>query len=387
MHGKTVSLTDNDNPKLYDLTLLSSIGVFQKYLVNDFTVSNEAVRYYNILSIYREWVNGIDSKTENDNIVNTKCFSVGKLYKAETVNGSVEYSCKNVDVVEIKNPYVDFLKYYDGLSFGSILGFEPDKFTDVHYIAFSTDRNIDTLKEADVSYLTQSYKEAAFNKGTTYGEKSEPQYITLTGEKTVNSSKYSWKCIQRTLDFIKSTGLDKDNIAYDNIKNNEFVLVFLTTPFTQEQKYSFMQGHSYEYNGTKVSDVKILRLMFETDGITYNLGTILDGIEADDIPGNAVIVKPIGFWAYIWRCIVRLFDGTATLSEQVVAVIVLFICLILLPTVLTILSLCVPAVGALMKNILNGIITGVKYLFIGFWYIVSAPFRLIAWIVQKIRGD
>ena len=107
--------------------------------------------------------------------------------------------------------------------------------------------------------------------------------------------------------------------------------------------------------------------------------------EGDYIPGDGV--KPIGFWAYIWRCVVRLFNGTATLAEQVVAVIALFICLLVLPILVTVLSLVFPAFGAVMKSILHGIITALKYLFIGLWYIISAPFRFIAWLVRKCRGE
>ena len=49
-------LTDNDKPKLYDLTLLSCEGVFCKYKVNDFTVSGDTVRYYNIISLFRDFI-------------------------------------------------------------------------------------------------------------------------------------------------------------------------------------------------------------------------------------------------------------------------------------------------------------------------------------------
>ena len=265
-----------DGTRLYGLTLINISGVFGKYKVNDITISNKTTRYYNITSIYREWLKGIDEETGSDNIINSKYFCVGKLYKAETVDGSVKYSCRQTDTVEIKNPYVDFLSYYAGATWGSLFGLEPDKYTDVHYIAFSTDKKIDALKEADVTYSTQSYKKEAFSNEVTYGEKSKPQYITLTGKMSGTTpdgflaGKYSWKCIQRTSDFIKSTGMDNGNYAYDNIKDTEFVLVFLTTPYTQKQVYSFMQGHGYEVTGTKVSDVSILRLMFETNGVTYN---------------------------------------------------------------------------------------------------------------------
>ena len=324
--GNGTELTDRDKPQLYDLTLISCNGVFCKYKVNDFTVSSAEIRNYNISSIYRSWIKGIDGETGNDNTINSVYFAVGKIYKAETVDGTVKYSGKNVDVIEIKNPYVDFLSYYNGVTWGSMFGLEGDKYTDVHYIAFSTDKQIDTLKEADVTYTEQTYKQEAFSGNRTYGEKSEPKYKTLTGEtdESTANGKYSWKSIQRTADFIATTNLN--TATAEIVKKSEFVLVFLTTEYTQTEKYSFMQGHGYEINGTKVSDVSILRLMFETNGKTYNLGAIMNQQEGDDTPGN----RPEdtghkGFWEYIWNCIIKLFTGQATTIETVVAVVALVV--------------------------------------------------------------
>ena len=174
--------------------------------------------------------------------------------------------------------------------------------------------------------------------------------------------------------------------AKTEVEKSEFVLVFYKTPFVEQEKWSIMQGHYKEADGIKVSDVSILRLMFETDGICYNLGALMDKQEGDNIAGNKPQNEDIGFWAYIWRCIVRLFDGTATLTEQIVAIVVIAICVSALPILLTVLSLCVPAVGAVMKTILNAIFTAIKYFFIGLWYVISAPFRFIAWIIRNIKG-
>lgn len=383
-------LTDNDKPKLYDLTLLSCEGVFCKYKVNDFTVSSDTVRYYNIISLFRDFIDG-DSDAGYDNTTEAVACNVGRLYKAETIDGVVKYYCKYIDVMKILNPFVGFFSFYDGMTWDSALGLAPDKYTDVHFIAFTPDRQIDTLKEADITYRTQSYHIKPFHEGTDYGEKSAPQYVTLTGEMKDSSVggfgglKFSWKCIQRTAEFIKSINLTEDNVGYEYVKNSEFVLVFYKTPFTDKEVYSFSQGHSHEIKGTKVSNVSILRLMFDTAGKTYNLGTLMNQQTGSNIPVNAN--KPVGFWAFIWRCIVRLFNGTATLSEQIVAVVALFFVLLFVPIVLTVLSFVFPVFGAVMKNIFKGLWIGIKYLFIGLWYVISSPVRLIIWIVHKKKGD
>lgn len=374
-----------DDTKLYELTLLNCTGVFCKYAVKDFTVSKEATRNYSITSIYREWIKGIDKETGNNNEITAVSFPVGKCYTVETVDGKVTYSCKDIEVVEIKNPFVDFISY--GTSGGWDLVFGVTNWTDIHYIAFSTDKKIDTLKEADVTYTTQSYHYKGAAGGTyTYGEKSEAQYITLTGKEELGVDgypKYTWNSIYRSEEFVNKTSLTGE--AKTNVENSEFVLVFLKTSFKEKSVSDLSYGHYKVADGTKVSDVAILRLMFETEGKTYNLGAIMDKQEGDFTAGN----KPerIGFWAYVWRCIVRLFNGTATLSEKIVAIVAILFCLVLLPLIITILSILFPAFGAVIKWILKGLWLGIKYLFIGLWYIISAPFKLIARAIRKQRGE
>lgn len=137
-----MSLADGvDGARLYDLELLNSEGVFCKYKVKDFVVKSEdAVRYYNISAIYRVWDASIDDETGNDNTKDGVAFSAGKLFRAKTENEQIQYYCENVDVIQIINPYVDFLEYYNGFKFC------PD-WCRSHYVAFSTDRQIDTLKK------------------------------------------------------------------------------------------------------------------------------------------------------------------------------------------------------------------------------------------------
>ena len=100
-----------DGTKLYTLTPINSSGVFCKYLVDGVKVGSDVKRYYNITSIFRDWLAGIDNETGNDNEIKSKYFTVRKLFTAETTSNGVKYSCKNVDVIEIINPYVDFISY------------------------------------------------------------------------------------------------------------------------------------------------------------------------------------------------------------------------------------------------------------------------------------
>ena len=48
------------DPVPYDLKLVSENGVFDKYLVNGFTLPKEACRYYNVVALYREYNSVVD---------------------------------------------------------------------------------------------------------------------------------------------------------------------------------------------------------------------------------------------------------------------------------------------------------------------------------------
>ena len=222
--------------KLYNLTLINSDGVFVKYKVNDFVVGSDIKRYYNITSIYREYLKGIDNETGNDNEITEKAFKVGKLFTVETSYDGIIYSCSDVDVVEINNPYVDYLSYGDWSGWDLI--FDTVHWTDIHYIAFSTDRKIDTLKEAEVTYKTQSYHSdgSEYPAKITYGDKSNPQFVTLTGNEEFGvdgNKKYTWESIYRTEDFIKTTNLN--STARAEVEKSEFVLVFLKSSFEEQE--------------------------------------------------------------------------------------------------------------------------------------------------------
>ena len=141
-----MSLSDSaSGTKLYSLTLLNCNRVFCKYKVNDIAVNAETTRYYNITSIYRDWDKEIDEETGNDNTKNSVAYPVGKLFAATTENGNITYGCTEIQTIQIINPYADYLEYSNGFKF-------CPNWCHSHYVAFSTDKKIDTLMEADVSY-------------------------------------------------------------------------------------------------------------------------------------------------------------------------------------------------------------------------------------------
>lgn len=106
---------------------------------------------------------------------------------------------------------------------------------------------------------------------------------------------------------------------------------------------------------TLVGDVTILRLKFETDGITYNLGVIDNKQSGSDTPINEeeIQVKP---------------NTTGIIILIIVLLVILFIVLINF----------VPAVLSLVIKLF-------VWLCKGLWRIISAPFKLIGKIIEKIK--
>ena len=68
----------------YELRLINTNGVFQKYVVEDLYVSANDVRHYDISSIFREW-NEKDSgvSLDNGNEISEIAFNVAKIFTFE----------------------------------------------------------------------------------------------------------------------------------------------------------------------------------------------------------------------------------------------------------------------------------------------------------------
>ena len=285
-----ISTTINDAISYhnYKLELLNADGAFFKYKVSEFVVKDDAVRYYAITSIYRKWDKTIDPATGNDNTVTEVNYNVSKQYAFGTINGKPYVNCVDIDTIVVTDKFVGYVRYKDG--FKLYVGA-----CDSHFVAFNTDKPIDKLLEADVYYTTQSYdwSSAPFvGVKETFGTKTDEYAYLKYTDKVEHSGgglfagTYKWDRIQTIDDFIKDE--NRENIyhgavldvktsskltdeALSELKGKKWVLRFAETNYSLSG-YS-TTGSTFE-SYTLVGDVTILRLKFETDGITYNLGTI-----------------------------------------------------------------------------------------------------------------
>lgn len=285
-----ISTTINDSISYlnYKLELLNSNGVFYKYKVENLAVKPDAVRYYAISSIYRPFDESIDKQASGGNTVTEVNYAVNKQYCFGEINGKPYVNCVDIETIVVTDKFVGFVRYHDG--FKLYVGA-----CDSHFVAFNTNKPMDKLLEADVYYTTQSYDWSSVpfvGVKETFGDKADKYAYLKYTDKVEHTGgglfagTYKWDRIQTIDDFIK--GENRENIyhgavldvktsskltdeALTELKGKKWVLRFAETSYSLSG-YS-TTGSTFE-SYTLVGDVTILRLKFETDGITYNLGVI-----------------------------------------------------------------------------------------------------------------
>ena len=295
-----ISTTINDSISYlnYKLELLNSSGVFYKYKVSGLTVKDESVRYYAISSIYRPFDESIDKQASGGNTVTEVNYAVNKQYCFGEINGKPYVNCVDIETIVVTDKFVGFVRYPDG--FKLYVGA-----CDSHFVAFNTNKPMDKLLEADVYYTTQEYSSswAAFvGENETFGDKADKYAYLKYTDKVEHTGgglfagTYKWDRIQTVDDFIKNEDREQlfsgavidvkissklTDAALNELKGKKWVLRFTETDYTLWSG----QG-TYGTFSTIVGDVTILRLKFETDGITYNLGVIDNKQSGSKDPSN-----------------------------------------------------------------------------------------------------
>lgn len=364
-----ISLSRDYNIDVYNYSLeyLNSNGVFYKYKVNGLVVSNNATRYYTIVSIFRPFDSTIDKQASGGNTVTEVVYGVSKEYCFGELNGTPYVNCLEIETIEITEKFVGYVNYPDGY----LLVRDS---CHSHFVAFDTDKPIDKLLEADVYYTTKEYsyaytKDGVFDSGTethTYGDLVENYaYLKYTQKAEYDSGgffgkTYTWDRIQSVEDFIATE--DRETVFYmigfdittrsrltdealAELEGKKWVLRFAETE-TSDYSYSSPDATTFisRSSSTLVGDVTILRLKFETDGITYNLGVIDNKQTGSSKPVNeweTIITPSKSFWTIF----------------AVIAVILLFA--LLMPIITPIVSLVLSIIELLFKW-LGGLFKGDK---------------------------
>lgn len=301
-----VSLSINNalSPRNYKLEYCNSNGVFFKYKILDLKVSDSNLRYYTIVSIFRPFDETVDEKAGGDNTITEVAFGISRQYTFGTVNGEPYVECVDIDTIEITDKFVGFVRCPSGFNLGAL---HYSNNVDSHFVAFNTDKPMDKLLEASVTYVTQDVEFTVQDKGSyvipynleigsAVSRYKELCYTdTYIGEShgLFYKNSYSWDRIQTIDEFFNSVESDQaiysgavlsvnasteiTNDALNNLKNKKWVLRFAETEFSQKRWHSIGLTSTKIYesvNFTDLGEVSILRLKFETEGKTYNLGAV-----------------------------------------------------------------------------------------------------------------
>lgn len=358
----------------YKLVYLNNEETLFKYKVSGLKVSSDVGRHYDISSIYRAFVKGIDQDPENENTVSEIAYNVGQKWQAVTIDGNVYYHKIDVETIEITDKFVGFVRYEGGFKL------LPNTSCDSHFVAFSTNKPIDNLISADVYFKTQKmhYYEPTSIFNPTYGKVEENNVsLSYTDKAKVSvpadifgKITYKWDRIQSVEDF-------KKDVNFNNVYNRGLINTAVMSKINDESLEAFNQKQwvlrFYESNyvedakiinnglskmpvvdckRTIVSDVSILRLEFETDGVVYNLGVIDNKQSGGDLPIND-------------------FEISSDYSK-LVHLISIILLVVLAVAGLVVLSIFSPV----FKQILIIIGKGIYYFFKGLWWVVSAPFSV-----------
>lgn len=355
----------------YTLTLVSENGVFDKYVVDGFTVKTAAIRYYDIVQIVRPW-ESFDEDSGSENIVNTVACPVDQTWTVYSLNGSVVYSMEELDTIKVTSKYVGYLR--DAGFYTNLPNYKRGY--DSHFIAFSTDKPMDKILEVDIKFESQSsdvmYRDLSIgDEGLALFEKSKDHKITITsGDKVSVTDRFLWwkttynfyristvdyfietnsretMYMQGLIDVSEEHKMTEDGLA--DLKGKQWVIRF----FESEYIYTFDDTTMTDGDSrTIVSNVTILRLKFDMDDDIYNLG-VVDNEQSqspDAAPDNEdpeLKIDDDSLW-YLFYILLILIVGCLLLS---------------------VLGFCLPFIKAIFKVL---------------WQIITLPFKLIGKLFKK----
>lgn len=374
-----ISTDENSTFRNYGLEYLNSSESLYKYKVRDLTAADSVYRLYEIASIYRPYDEDVDGPAEGDNYITEKAFRVGQRWNLMTTNDGVVYSMQNIDVVEVEDKFVGYVHYQNGF-------YLLQNSCDSHFVAFSTDWNMDDLFEVELDYYVTPYEHKIQWYPSGLGvETSDSTYAIDDPQRSIQTvnhlqsgeyvkfgwvgKKYSWDRIRTVDEFLENESeylLDEDKPKFDG---KQWVVSFLETPshFTSNiTGSSGVQIWSY----SRVEQLTILRLKFESAGKTYNLGVV------DNKTSEGLNQKPSGI---VGNGGCDSFDWFAFLLT-IIAIIVIVILLLIFAT--WILS----ALGNFLIAAVDFIGKGLLLLLKGIWWLIKLPFKGIAALARKLKN-
>ena len=284
------------SPQLYDLILVSTEGVFDKYLVNGFSLPDEAERYYNIVQILREFNAAVDPESDKTEYKDTVCkgYSVGQQWCAYTLNDKLVYEMNTFSTVELEIKMSSTIKVDGGAQFGNLFGYGES--VESHFIVFNCEQyQIKHIYDATLHCKSRLYSQTSYVWGLWEGDRSYPngedyseEYIKLSDKEPpviveapgLASKEYTFNRIMTVAEFKEN--LQNEDVSYDEdavsqLKDNQWVFSYSETMLEVLGEPGDL---SKVYNGTEAV-ATILQIHFiDVSGNTYDLGVVSDTVKS-----------------------------------------------------------------------------------------------------------
>lgn len=285
--------------------------------------------------------------------------------------------------------------------------FGDDEKPQFFFLNFDTNKDIDRILEIDVTYsvvqgATDSIEWTSANSTETSRlqdqitmltwplvslDENTRETFTAESPKTIynEANDYSWYLIDGEVNMIVSPAalrFSTDGLNYylndwakQSFLTRQHSVLIDVRPYSYFQEKYYVVGKIWHATKWQIEDASITRILYETNGFTYSARTN-SGSLIDSVPGNAVPSEEVtqNWFDEILDWIAN-FLGLSkdALMWGIIGVIGL--------VALGILSNFIPPLALAFK----GLLTGIKFVFKGLWFVITLPFRIIGYLVKAIR--
>ena len=298
-------------PELYDLGLVSTDGVFNKYLVKDLPIPNEECHYYNIIALYRDVSALVDGTIENGT-TDGKSFEVGEQWCCYVKDGALVYEKSIFKTVKIETVQIGYIAYEDGFTFSDFFHFSSDTGCWSYFYAFNFDNeDIRCIYDARMSFKsTKTTSKRKLSELLAYDvEREEPvlNEVLLSDKDSVSyngrglgSRDYKWNRIYSTSEFLEYVKKDNGSLSettIDLLNNSQYVFCFAEYSYAKED---ILLGSAVKTTYTKVEDVSVLTISYmDLQGDVKNLGVVSDIVSPDSIEDGRFEADDETWWEKI----------------------------------------------------------------------------------------
>lgn len=290
------------NPDFYELELVSTYSVFDKYLVKGLQTENESVRYYNIVALYRAFNANLGDEEIAGGNTDYVYSAVGEQWAVSLKNGSLYYEKAYFKVLEIEPVFTGYVYYDKGFQFTNWFGFSAR--CDAYFIAFNItgiiengvkhDIKVKHIYDADIEWKYRAQRDGEVSrpmqpieKSTTYpeGEEFKKGETTLTDKQTATyegaglfSKSFTWDRISTSEHFIsqfEDQGGELYGTTAEDIKKAQFVFSFAEYERTEGKIDGIYGSYNKWEDYTVVENVVIFRIHFlDVHDNEYDLGVV-----------------------------------------------------------------------------------------------------------------